>query len=101
MVDHNRCILCGRCVRASREKDGKSVFGFVERGHKVRVGVNAEANLGQTNLSARDKAASMCPVGAIIVKRVGYAVPVGRRLYDVKPIGSDIEEKGAARAAAK
>ena len=25
-IDRNRCILCGRCVRASEELDGKSVF---------------------------------------------------------------------------
>ncbi|HOW19462.1 MAG TPA: NADP oxidoreductase, partial [Phycisphaerae bacterium] len=32
-----------------------------------------------------------CPVGSIIRKRVGYATPIGQRLYDRKPIGSDIE----------
>ncbi|MCK5008112.1 MAG: (2Fe-2S)-binding protein, partial [Spirochaetales bacterium] len=27
-IDRNRCILCGRCVRSSREVDKKNVFGF-------------------------------------------------------------------------
>ncbi len=90
-VDHNRCILCGRCVRASRDLDGKHVFDFVERGPHKRVAVNAEARLADTNLDASDKATEVCPVGAILRKRVGYAVPVGKRLYDDKPIGSDIE----------
>ena len=27
-------------------------------------------------------------------KRVGYAVPVGQRLYDASPIGADVETKG-------
>ena len=31
-IDRNRCILCGRCVRASRQKDGKYVFSFHGRG---------------------------------------------------------------------
>jgi len=31
-LDHNRCILCGRCVRAAREIDQKTVFEFVGRG---------------------------------------------------------------------
>ncbi len=39
MIDHNRCILCGRCVRASRDLDGKSVFGFVGRGARKRIAV--------------------------------------------------------------
>ena len=92
-MDNNRCILCGRCVRASRDVDGKNVFQFVGRGHHMRVGVNSDANLAGTNMSAADAAAKLCPVGCILVKRVGYAVPVGRRLYDQKPIGSEIEAR--------
>jgi [NiFe] hydrogenase diaphorase moiety small subunit len=90
-IDRNRCILCGRCVRASRDVDGKHVFDFVGRGPHKRVAVNAEVRLADTNLDVRDKAAEACPVGAIMKKRVGYAVPIGQRLYDHKPIGSEIE----------
>ncbi len=95
MIDRNRCILCARCVRASREKDGKSVFGFVNRGIHKRVAVNAADGLKETDLNVTDRAAEICPVGSILKKRVGYVVPVGKRLYDHEPIGSDIE---AARA---
>jgi [NiFe] hydrogenase diaphorase moiety small subunit len=98
LVDRNRCILCGRCVRASRDVDGKTVFEFAGRGLATRVAVNSEANLAGTNLSAADEAAKACPVGAILVKRVGYAVPYGRRLYDAKPIGSEIEARRAGAA---
>jgi [NiFe] hydrogenase diaphorase moiety small subunit len=90
-IDRNRCILCGRCVRASKELDGKNVFQFVGRGIHKQVAVNADAKLSETELSGVDMAASSCPVGAILRKRVGFAIPVGQRLYDVKPIGSDIE----------
>ncbi len=96
LIDHNRCVMCARCVNASRTLDGKNVFQFVGRGADKRVAVNAEANLGDTDLAATDKAVDACPVGAIIRKRVGFAVPVGRRLYDTKPIGSDIEAKSAS-----
>lgn len=95
MIDRNRCILCARCIRASREKDGKSVFGFINRGIHKRVAVNAEDGLKDTDLKVTDRAAEFCPVGSILKKRVGYVVPVGKRLYDHEPIGSDIE---AARA---
>ncbi len=90
-IDRNRCILCGRCVRASRDLDGKHVFEFVGRGPGKRVSVNAEARLADTNVDVTDQAVEACPVGAILKKRVGYAVPMGQRLYDQKPIGSDIE----------
>jgi len=95
-IDRNRCILCGRCVQASRDIDGKTVFEFVGRGIKKRIAVNAEANLGDTNCAITDKAVEICPVGAILKKRVGYATPVGQRKYDKQPIGSDIESRRAA-----
>ena len=92
LIDRNRCILCGRCVRSSKELDGKNVFQFVGRGGHTRVAVNA-TELSGTDMAVSDKAAQSCPVGAIIVKRVGFAVPVGQRLYDHKPIGSEIETR--------
>ena len=94
-LDGNRCIRCGRCVRASRDNDGKNVFQFVGRGPHRRLRVNARAGLGETDMSRTDKAADICPVGAIIKKGVGFKVPIGQRLYDHKPIGSDIEAKTA------
>ncbi|MFC1561292.1 hypothetical protein ACFL4V_02340 [Candidatus Latescibacterota bacterium] len=41
-----------------------------------------------------DKAIDVCPVGAILRKREGFKTPIGERLYDHKPIGSDIEAHG-------
>ena len=93
-IDRNRCILCGRCVRASRDLDGKNVFEFVGRGSDKRIAVNAEADLGDTDAEVTDQALDVCPVGALLKKRVGFAVPVGKRKYDHQPIGSDIEQSG-------
>jgi [NiFe] hydrogenase diaphorase moiety small subunit len=78
-------------VRTSRDVDGKNVFQFVGRGPSKRIHVNADAGLGETNLELRDQAVEACPVGAILKKRVGFAVPVGQRKYDHEPIGTEIE----------
>lgn len=94
-IDHNRCILCGRCVNASRDVDCKTAFEFSGRGIHKKLTVDSDLGLGETKLSATDKAAEVCPVGCIIKKRVGFAVPIGKRLYDTKPIGSEIENKAA------
>jgi len=91
-IDHNCCIFCGRCVEASKTIDGKCVFGFAGRGKDRKLAVNSKGALGDTDAEAADKAIDVCPVGAIIKKRTGYAVPIGQRTYDKKPIGSDIEE---------
>jgi len=92
-VDRNRCILCGRCVQASKQLDGKNVFGFEGRGVRKRIAVDAEHSLSETALAGTDEAAKKCPTGAIVIKRTGWQVPIGRRTYDHAPIGSDIERK--------
>ncbi len=93
IIDRNRCILCGRCVRASKDLDGKDVFGFVGRGNDKKVAVDSQARLVDTDIDVTDKAVESCPVGSIMKKHVGFTVPIGQRKYDKKPIGSDIEEK--------
>jgi len=91
-VDRNRCVLCARCVRASRELDEKTVFGFFGRGPDKRIAVNAKALLAETDAEGSDRAVEACPTGSLLVKRVGYVVPVGRRKFDQAPIGSEIEQ---------
>ncbi len=95
LVDHNRCIRCARCVRASRDLDGKEVFGFVHRGPHKELAVNAAARLVDTNVDVTDQAIDVCPVGALLKKRTGYAIPIGQRKYDHAPIGSEIENAGS------
>ncbi len=94
-LDFNRCILCELCVRASREIDGKNVFGISGRGIDSRLVVNsATGKLGDTNFSATDKAAKVCPTGAILIKRQGYKTPIGRRIFDDKKIDDVQVESG-------
>ena len=92
LIDRNRCILCGRCVLASKERDGKHVFGFVGRGKDKALATDSAHGLGGTNAAATDRAIAACPTGSLLVKRVGFAVPVGRRRFDRSPIGSDVEK---------
>lgn len=93
-LDTNRCISCGRCIRASADVDGKGVFGYVGRGINRRVGVNADT-LAATDAAASDYAMSpqVCPVGCIIRKRSGFATPIGEREFDAKLIGDEIAAK--------
>jgi [NiFe] hydrogenase diaphorase moiety small subunit len=86
-LDLNRCILCELCVRASREVDGKNVFGISGRGIGSRLVANAASGrLGDTNFAVTDKAAHICPTGAILIKRQGYKIPIGQRTFDHKKI---------------
>ena len=89
LLEFNRCIMCELCVRASREVDGKDVFALAGRGTKSHLIVNSETGrLADTDFAATDRAAEVCPVGVILKKRVGFAVPIGARTYDLKPISA-------------
>jgi [NiFe] hydrogenase diaphorase moiety small subunit len=104
VIDFNRCILCELCVRASRDVDGKSIFAVRGRGIEAHLVINTPSGkLGATHFSMRDKAAQVCPTGAILTKHQGYDTPIGQRLYDRKPISvvGDVaqlpESKGGRR----
>jgi len=93
LLDFNRCILCEICVRASAEADHKNVFALSGRGITKHLIVNSESGrLADTDFSATDKAAQVCPVGVILPKRRGFAVPIGSRRFDLKPISEQIEK---------
>ena len=96
LLDFNRCILCSLCVRASREVDKKNVFGLSGRGIGTHLIVNAKSGrLADTDVTLEDKAVQVCPVGVILRKGKGFAVPVGRRTYDLKPISACVEAPAA------
>lgn len=87
LLDRDRCIFCELCVRASRDIDGKNVFAISGRGINSHLIVNSiSGQLKDTDMKVSDKAAHVCPVGAIIVKRHGFEVPIGDRIYDQRMI---------------
>jgi len=82
LLDRNRCIFCNLCVRASHA-DGKDVFAIAGRGINKHLIVNsASGNLGGSDITANDRAAHICPTGAILVKGTAFKVPIGQRTYD-------------------
>lgn len=67
--------------------DNKNIFAVEGRGIQAHLVVNTPSGqLGATNFSIHDKAAQVCPTGSILTKHQGYNIPIGKRLYDRKPI---------------
>ncbi len=90
LIDFNRCILCELCVRASRDVDGKEVFAVAGRGLDAKLIINSPTGkLGDSAFAVTDRAAHVCPVGAILVKRVGFATAIGDRAFDRDPISAE------------
>ncbi len=85
LIDRNRCIQCELCVRASRDVDGKDVFALGRARHRAprSSSIRRAASSVDSDFAITDKAAHVCPVGAILIKRVGFAEPIGER--DLRP----------------
>jgi NADH dehydrogenase/NADH:ubiquinone oxidoreductase subunit G len=85
-LDHNRCILCGRCVRACQEIAGSHVLGFHNRGPRTLIGFDLLESRKDSSCINCGACLQVCPTGAISSRyRTHYAVkgqPAERRITD-------------------
>ncbi|MDQ8154116.1 MAG: 2Fe-2S iron-sulfur cluster-binding protein [Gemmatimonadota bacterium] len=100
ILDRDRCILCGLCVRISRTVDRKNVFAMTGRGIDTTIVVDSPTGLlADSRVSREDEAVQHCPVGALMMKGEAFTVPIGERPYDRAPINEDSVAQFQAREA--
>jgi len=68
VIDHNRCILCGRCVRACNEVSGSHTLDFSQRGEKTMISADMQQPLGESSCFSCGSCVQACPTGAIFNK---------------------------------
>ena len=68
VIDHNRCILCGRCIRACNELAASHTLDFSQRGWKTQVSADLEQPLGESSCLLCGACVQSCPTGAIFSK---------------------------------
>ena len=68
-VDHNRCIMCGRCVRVCDEIEGAHTWDIMGRGIDARVVTDLCEPWGDSDTcTSCGKCVHVCPTGALFEK---------------------------------
>jgi len=80
--DMNKCILCGKCVRACAEIQGKSVVDFAYRGFRTKVTPAMDVPLSQSECVFCGNCVAVCPTGALQEKGLRSSA----RTWEVKKV---------------
>jgi formate dehydrogenase major subunit len=72
ILEHNRCILCRRCVRACGELVGNFTLGFEERGAETTLVADLGLPLGESSCISCGTCVQVCPTGTLIDRWSAY-----------------------------
>lgn len=76
-LDHNRCVLCLRCIRVCAEKVGAHTLDLEKRGWSANIISDLGEKLGNSDTCVSCGAcAQVCPTGTITIREFAYR---GRR----------------------
>ncbi len=81
-VDHNRCVLCGRCVRVCDEIEGAHTWDMMGRGFLTRVITDLNQPWGSADsCTSCGKCVHVCPTGALFEKDKSVAEMKKRKQF--------------------
>lgn len=68
--DPNKCIMCGKCVRACAEITGKDNLDFAYRGFNIKVAPFGDTSFLESDCVFCGNCVSVCPTGALMEKQM-------------------------------
>jgi bidirectional [NiFe] hydrogenase diaphorase subunit len=82
VADHNRCILCTRCVRVCDEIEGAHTWDLMGRGVQAMVITDLHQPWGESESCTNcGKCVQVCPTGALVEKGRSVAEMTKRRQF--------------------
>ena len=72
IMDHNRCILCRRCIRACSELAANDTLGVKLRGARTMVTADMDIPFGESTCVACGTCLQVCPTGALVDRKSAY-----------------------------
>jgi formate dehydrogenase major subunit len=72
IIDHNRCILCRRCVRACGELVGNFTLSIENRGANSLLVADYDLPFGESSCIRCGTCLQICPTGALISQQSAY-----------------------------
>lgn len=72
LMEHNRCVLCGRCIRACGELVANHTLGLRQRGAKSMIHADVGIPWGESTCVSCGTCAQVCPTGTLTDKRSAY-----------------------------
>ena len=72
LIDHNRCILCRRCVRACGELVGNFTLSIENRGANCLLVADNGVPFGESSCVRCGTCLQICPTGALINRQSAY-----------------------------
>ncbi len=67
-VDHDQCILCGRCSRGCNWLKGNRIIGRSQKGYASIVSFDLGDGMGESDCVSCGECATSCPTGALEFK---------------------------------
>jgi formate dehydrogenase major subunit len=72
LLDHNRCVLCRRCLRACAELVANHTLDLRLRGANTMLTADMDVPLGESTCVNCGTCVNVCPTGALIDKRSAF-----------------------------
>jgi formate dehydrogenase major subunit len=72
VMDHSRCILCRRCVRACNQIAANHTLGLHQRGTRTMICADDDVPFGESSCVSCGTCLQVCPTGALADRRSAF-----------------------------